>query len=204
LALAGAFRERGIISRRQVAQGALWQVLFIVRGARAEEVEVLAERGVMALRGVRPEQVAELVAEAMEPVLKPLLAPEVVDVAHGYRAQGHRVYIVSAALQEIVDALVADLGLDGGLGTVCEVADGRYTGRALRPLHGNAKAEALLELAASEGLDLAASTAYSDSHSDLPFLEAVGHPVAVSPDRALRKIAQERGWPILEARRRAG
>ena len=186
-----------------MAQAALWQLLFVVRGARAEEVESLAERGVVVLRGVRADEVAELVAEAMEPVLKPLLAPEVVDAAHGYRAQGHRVYIVSTALQEIVDAIVADLGLDGGLGTVCEVVDGRYTGRALRPLHGRAKAAALNELAAQDGLDLAASTAYSDSHSDLPFLEAVGHPVAVNPDRALRKIAQERGWPILDARRRA-
>lgn len=186
-----------------MAQAALWQLLFVVRGARAEEVAVLAERGVMVLRGVRPEEVAELVAEAMGPVLKPLLAPEVVDAAHGYRAEGQRVYIVSAALQEIVDAVVADLGLDGGIGTVCEVVDGRYTGRALRPLHGKGKADALRELAAREALDLAASTAYSDSHSDLPFLEAVGHPVAVNPDRALRKVAQERGWPILEARRRA-
>jgi HAD superfamily hydrolase (TIGR01490 family) len=186
-----------------VAQAAIWQLLFVVRGARAEEVEDLAERGVMILRGVRPEAVAELVAAAMEPVLKPLLAPEVVDAAHGFRARGHRVYIVSTALQEIVDAIVADLGLDGGIGTVCEVVDGCYTGRALRPLHGRAKAEALDELAARDGLDLAASTAYSDSHSDLPFLEAVGHPVVVNPDKSLRKIAQERGWPILEARRRA-
>ena len=186
-----------------MAQAAVWQLLFVVRGARAEEVAALAERGVVALRGVRAADVAELVADAMEPVLKPLLAPEVVGAAHGYRAQGHRVYIVSTALQEIVDAIVADLGLDGGIGTVCEVVDGRYTGRALRPLHGKAKAEALEELAAREWLDLAASTAYSDSHSDLPFLEAVGHPVVVNPDRALRKIAQQRGWPILEARRRA-
>jgi len=152
---------------------------------------------------VRPEEVAELVADAMEPVLRPLLAPEVVDAAHGYRARGHRVYIVSTALQEIVDAIVADLALDGGIGTVCEVADGRYTGRALRPIHGKAKAAALRELAEREALDLSSSTAYSDSHSDLPFLEAVGHPVAVNPDRALRKVAAARGWPILEARRRA-
>ncbi len=186
-----------------MVQAGLWQLLFVARGARAEEVEVLAERGVLALKGVRADEVAELVAEAMEPVLKPLLAPEVVDAAHGYRAQGHRVYIVSTALQEIVDAIVVDLGLDGGIGTVCEVVDGRYTGRALRPLHGKAKAEALDELAATDGLDLAASTAYSDSHSDLPFLEAVGRPVVVNPDRALRKIARARGWPILDARKRA-
>ncbi len=175
----------------------------MLRGARAEEVEALADRGILALRGVRAAEVAELVADAMEPVLKPLLAPEVVDAAHGFRDQGHRVYIVSTALQEIVDAVVADLGLDGGIGTVCEVEDGLYTGRSERPLHGTAKADALIELAARESLDLKASTAYSDSHSDLPFLEAVGHPVVVNPDRALRKVAQARGWPILEPRRRA-
>jgi hypothetical protein len=41
------------------------------------------------------------------------------------------------------------------------------------------------------------STAYSDSHTDLPFLEVVGNPVVVNPDRDLRRIARERGWPIL-------
>jgi phosphoserine phosphatase len=59
------------------------------------------------------------------------------------------------------------------------------------------------ELAAREGIDLARSTAYSDSHTDLPFLEAVGHPVAVNPDRELRRLAAERGWPVLRFTRRA-
>ena len=58
------------------------------------------------------------------------------------------------------------------------------------------------ELAAAEGIDLDASTAYSDSHTDLPFLEAVGHPVAVNPDRRLRRLARERGWPMLEFSKR--
>ena len=61
----------------------------------------------------------------------------------------------------------------------------------------------LQELAARDGLDLAASTAYSDSHTDLPFLETVGHPVVVNPDRALRRVAAERGWPVLEFSARA-
>ena len=56
------------------------------------------------------------------------------------------------------------------------------------------------ELAAAEGIDLGASWAYSDSYSDLPFLEAVGNPVAVNPDRGLRRIAAERGWPVLRFR----
>ena len=65
-----------------------------------------------------------------------------------------------------------------------------YTGRLERRLYGQAKADALAELARDEALDLAASTAYSDSHSDVPFLEAVGHPIAVNPDRELRRIAR--------------
>jgi phosphoserine phosphatase len=54
------------------------------------------------------------------------------------------------------------------------------------------------ELAADDGIDLAGSTAYSDSYSDVPFLEAVGHPVAANPDRKLRRIARERGWPVVD------
>jgi phosphoserine phosphatase len=72
----------------------------------------------------------------------------------------------------------------------------------VRALHAEAKAECLREVAAREGFDLAECTAYSDSHTDLPFLEAVGHPVAVNPDRALRRIAAERSWPVLEFRMR--
>src|SRR5947208_2374218 len=96
LALAGSFRERGLISRRELARAAFWQLLFVARGADEER-----------------------------------------------------------------------------------------------------------EPAAREGIDLSESTAYSDSDSDLPFLEAVGRPVVVNPDRALRTAAAERGWPVLEFGERA-
>ena len=92
-----------------------------------------------------------------------------------------------------------DLGFDGALGTIVGVEDGKYTGRATRPLHAENKARCIREL----DYDLDASTAYSDSHTDLPFLEAVGNPVVVNPDRKLRRIASERGWPVLEFGRRA-
>jgi HAD superfamily hydrolase (TIGR01490 family) len=115
-----------------------------------------------------------------------------------HRERGEPVYIVSATLQEIVQAIADDLGFDGALGTVCEVVDGEYTGRAIRALHAENKARCVREL----GYDLTASTAYSDSHTDLPLLEAVGHPVAVNPDRRLRRIAAGRGWPVLQFRER--
>ncbi|HZT85632.1 MAG TPA: HAD family hydrolase [Gaiellaceae bacterium] len=202
LALAGSFRQRGLISRRQMLRAAGWQLLFVARGASHEAVRRAAEDGLRVLAGYTPGELRELVAEAMEPVLRPLVYAEPVRLVEQHRARGDRVYIVSATLQEIVDAIAADLGFDGALGTICEVEDGRYTGRAVRSLHAEAKADVVREVADEEGFDLAACTAYSDSHTDLPFLEAVGHPVAVNPDRALRRIAATRGWPSLEFRLR--
>jgi HAD superfamily hydrolase (TIGR01490 family) len=143
------------------------------------------------------------VAEALEPVLRPLVYAEPLHLVEAHRCSGDRVYIVSATLQEIVEAIADDLGFDGGLGTVCEVREGHYTGRALRALHAESKAAVVRELAAESGLELSECTAYSDSHTDLPFLEAVGHPVAVNPDGDLRRVAADRGWPVLEFSARA-
>jgi HAD superfamily hydrolase (TIGR01490 family) len=198
LALAGSFRDRGLISRRQLAKAAGWQLLFVLRGASHEAVRRAAEDGLIVLRGFTPEEMRDLVVEAMEPVLRPLVYAEPLHLVDEHRARGEPVYIVSATLQEIVQAIADDLGFDGALGTVCEVRDGTYTGHALRPLHAENKVAAVREL----GFDLADCTAYSDSHTDHPLLEAVGTPVAVNPDRRLRAIATRRDWRVLEFRQR--
>jgi HAD superfamily hydrolase (TIGR01490 family) len=186
-----------VITRAQVAKAAFWQLLFVVRGASRERVRAASEEGLMLLRGFTPAQMRELVAEALEPVLRPLVYDEPLRLLERHRERGEPSYIVSAALQEVVEAMADELGFDGALGTVCEVEDGVYTGRGVRSLHGENKAAAVRELARERGYNLAGSTAYSDSHSDLPFLEVVGNPVAVNPDRALRRVAAERGWPVL-------
>jgi HAD superfamily hydrolase (TIGR01490 family) len=198
LALAGTFRQRGLISRRQLANAAAWQLLFVLRGANHEMVRRAAEDGLVLLRGFTPDKMRALVADAMEPVLRPLVYAEPLHLVEQHRGRGEPVFIVSATLQEIVEGIADELGFDGALGTVCEVRDGAYTGHAVRALHAENKAECVRELAEHRGFDLAECTAYSDSHTDLPFLEAVGHPVVVNPDRELRRIAGERGWPILE------
>jgi HAD superfamily hydrolase (TIGR01490 family) len=199
LALAPAFRAAGLISRRQLAKAAAWQILFMARGASHAAVKRAAEDGLVILRGFAPSELQALVVESMERVLRPLVYAESLDLVERHRRRGEPVYIVSATLQEIVQVIADDLGFDGALGTVCEVRDGVYTGRAVRALHAEGKARCIEEL----DHDLEASTAYSDSHTDLPFLEAVGHPVAVNPDRTLRRIAAERHWPVLEFARRA-
>jgi HAD superfamily hydrolase (TIGR01490 family) len=199
LALAGAFRSRGIIRRRDLARAALWQLRFSGRGAGVEATRRMTENGMVVLRGLAPDDLRELVSEALEPTLLPLVYREALDLVAEHRSRGERAYIVTATLQEIADALANELGFDGALGSLAEVEDGLYTGRALRALHAGAKAGALREI----GVDLDASSAYSDSISDLPLLEAVGRPVVVNPDRALRRVAAERGWPVLRFAERA-
>jgi HAD superfamily hydrolase (TIGR01490 family) len=202
LALAPSFRERGLISRTQLAKSALWQVLFSTRGASAEAVRAASEDGMKILAGFPVAEMRSLVGDAMEPVLRPLVYAEPLHLVQRHRERGERVYIVSATLQEIVEHIAEDLGFDGAIGSTCEIAAGAYTGRTLRAAHGAGKAAAVLSLAARENIDLSASTAYSDSHTDVPFLETVGNPVAVNPDRRLRRVARERGWPTLEFSRR--
>jgi HAD superfamily hydrolase (TIGR01490 family) len=200
LALAGSFRRRGLIGRRQLARAAVSQFLFALRGADHETVRRASEDGLAILRGLTPDAMRELVAEAMEPTLRPLVYREAIELAAAHRERGEPVYLVSATLQEIVEGIADELGLDGAVGTLCEIVDGAYTGRALRACFARTKADAVRELARERQIDLERSAGYSDSHTDLPFLEAVGHPVAVNPDRELRRLAGERGWPVLRFR----
>jgi phosphoserine phosphatase len=111
--------------------------------------------------------------------------------------------VLSASPTEIVSRLADAAGLELGTGTTSEVdAEGRYTGRLTGPFcYREGKAQVLHQVAQERGYDLAACYAYTDSISDLPMLEAVGHPVVVNPEPALRELAEQRSWPIVETAR---
>ena len=204
LALAGPFRRRGLIGRRQLARAAIAQILFARFGAGHARVGQTAESAMSVLKELPVEVMRQIANDAWEPVLRPLVYREAIELAGSHAARDERVFVVSAALQEVADVIARELGLDGAIASRAEVRDGVFTGRLERRLYGAAKAEALRELASSADLDLPSSTGYSDSHSDLPFFEAVGSPVAVNPDRELRRIASERGWPVLHFSERLG
>jgi HAD superfamily hydrolase (TIGR01490 family) len=128
----------------------------------------------------------------------PLLYKDVLREAYAHQDAGRPAYIVTAASQELAEVLAHVLVLDGGIGMRSEVRDGVYTGRPAGPFtYREGKAEAIREIAAREGIDLAESFAYSDSESDLPMMRAVGNPVAVNPDAALEKVARSEGWRIM-------
>jgi HAD superfamily hydrolase (TIGR01490 family) len=200
LALAGTFHERGLIGRRQVAKATLAQLVFSRFGAGQARVGQTAGSAMSILRGLPVEVMREIADEAWEPVLRPLVYQEALDLAKEHGERGESVYLASAALQEVVEVVSSRLGFAGALASRAEVNGGAYTGRLERRLYGQAKAEALIQLARERDIDLATSTAYTDSHSDVPFLEAVGKPVAVNPDRELRRTCNERGWPTLRFR----
>ena len=106
--------------------------------------------------------------------------------------------IVSTSGAEVVEPIGEMLGADRVIATKMVQEEGRYTGEIEFYAYAGNKASAMEALADAEGYDLAASFAYSDSSTDVPMLAAVGHPHAVNPDKALRKIAAERGWPVLD------
>ena len=104
--------------------------------------------------------------------------------------------IISASATDLVEPIARELGVDRTVGSQLGIKDGKYTGEVLFYCKGPAKAEAINALAKERNYDLSKSFAYSDSATDLPMLEAVGHAVAVNPDRALKKEALARGWDI--------
>ena len=132
----------------------------------------------------------------------PRLYPRMLEVAYAHQDAGRPVFICTAAAQELAELMAIVLTFDGAVGSVAEVVDGVYTGRPGGPFnYREGKAQAIADVAAREGIDLAASYAYSDSESDLPMLRRVGHPVAVNPDRELARVAREEGWEIMRFER---
>ena len=124
-------------------------------------------------------------------------------LAEGHLHAGEPVWLVTGAPVELAEIVARRLQLTGALGTIAEVERGAWTGRLVgEMLHGPAKATAVRALAARDGLDLAASSAYSDSINDLPLLESVAYPHVVNPDRRLRSVATERNWPVHDFRAR--
>jgi HAD superfamily hydrolase (TIGR01490 family) len=191
----------GLLSRRQLARDAWANVKFRLQGSTDAGTDALRERILKGIEGVRVRDLERLGASVLAGIL-PRVYPQMLEVAYAHQDDGRRIYICTAASQEIADLLAHVLIFDGGVGTRSEIRDGVYTGRGVGPFtYREGKAQAIRELAEREGIDLAASYAYSDSASDLPMLRAVGHPVVVNPDAELADIARDEGWDVMRFER---
>jgi HAD superfamily hydrolase (TIGR01490 family) len=193
--------KAGLINRRRLAADTWENIRFRLRGSTDQGMDAIKDRIFALLEGVSVRDMQRLAPDVLAGVL-PRLYPKMLAIAYEHQDAGRPVFVCTAASQEMAQLLATVLTLDGAVGTVFEAREGRYTGRGGGPFnYREGKAQAIRELAEREGIDLAASYAYSDSESDLPMLRAVGHPVAVNPDADLARVAREEGWEILRFER---
>lgn len=189
----------GLVRNTDIARWAMSAVAFMVMGDHGDGERPDRTRSEFLARvaGVSVEQL-EQVAREMLPDLVRRVRPESKRLVKMHHEAGRETWIVSASPQGIVEPLADALGMTGAIGTRGKVVEGHLTAELDGPfVYGVGKAEAVSSLANSRGYDLARCYAYSDSVSDLPMLELVGHPVAVNPDGSLEDTAYERGWPIV-------
>jgi HAD superfamily hydrolase (TIGR01490 family) len=198
LALGRTFYAAGLINRRDVVKGAYARFVYHLGGVDEDRMDRMRDGLAATVTGWNAEQVQAIVADALFELIDPLVYDEAAALIEEHHAAGRAVVIVSSSGEEIVTPVGEMLGADHVVATRMVVDDGHYTGEIDFYAFGPFKAEAMHELADRRGWDLADCYAYSDSHTDVPMLEAVGHPYAVNPDRGLRREAVERDWPVLE------
>ena len=126
-----AYRS-GLMSRRDLARDAVFNVLFRLYGSTDASTDQLRDRIGKLLDGVRVRDLQRLAPEVLAGVL-PRLYPQMLEVAHAHQDAGRPVYICTAASQEMAELMAIVLTFDGAVGSVAEVVDGHYTGRAGGP-----------------------------------------------------------------------
>jgi HAD superfamily hydrolase (TIGR01490 family) len=195
-AFARPFYKEGLIGRADVIKSAYAQFVYLASGADHDQMESMRQYMSNLVTGWEVEKVQQIVAETLDTIVDPMVYEEALDLIAHHRMLGHQIIIISSSGTDVVEPIGQRLGADLAIGTQVGIEDGKYTGEILFYAYGPGKAEAMRDLAAERGFDLAECYAYSDSFTDVPMLEAVGHPVAVNPDTELRKLAVEKDWPI--------
>lgn len=203
LAFSRPFYRSGLLELRDVVRSAYGQCVYLVAGADHDRMERFrAEMGAL-VRGWQVDKVRETVARSVHEVVGPMIYPEALALIADHHEAGHDVILISSSGQEVVEPIGRMLGVDRVIATRLVVQGGHYTGEIDFYAYAENKVVAMKELAAQESYDLRACYGYSDSITDLPLLRAVGRPSVVNPDRALRRVAVDSGWPILDFRRPA-
>ena len=197
LAFSREFQAGALISRGAVLRSAYAQFVYLVGGADHDQMEKMRQFMSQLCAGWDVQTVTEIVGDTLHNIVDPLVYDEAVSLIEDHHLAGRDVIIVSTSGSEVVEPIGEMLGADEVVATRMEVEDGKYTGGITFYAYAEAKAAEVRRLAETHGYDLERSYAYSDSVTDVHMLEAVGHPYAVNPDKDLRRIARDRGWPIL-------
>ncbi|HEY5360562.1 MAG TPA: HAD-IB family hydrolase [Streptosporangiaceae bacterium] len=193
---------RKMFGTREMAALVWGQFAFRLHGTEnSEHIDAARQAALAFVAGQRVDEIIRLGEEIYDDTMADRIWAGARQLTQRHLDAGQRVWLVTATPVELANILARRLGLTGALGTVAESVDGVYTGALVGGLlRGEAKAEAIRALAQREGLDLARSSAYSDSVNDLPMLQLVGHPNVVNPDSELLAEARAHGWPVYDFR----
>ena len=195
--------QRGFFSKKDISAFVLANLRYRLTGTEnPEEIAKYQEAACDFIGGHNVEEIKTIGLEIYDEFVSPALWQGAIEIANSHLQKNEEVWLVTATPQDMAVLIADRLGFTGALGTKAESKDGVYTGRMIgKLLHGREKALAIAELAASRNIDLKNSFAYSDSHHDIPLLEAVGNPAAINPDTLLQIRAIRDNWPIHDFRR---
>ena len=192
LAYGRQFFKSGLISASQALALSYAQTAFLLQGWSGGQMDSTRDKLLDMVTGWDVSEVADIAQTMLHEVVTPAIYAEARELIAWHKGMGHDVVIVSASVRDLVVPIAKELGVDRVLTSELEVCDGKYTGRLLTYNKGVTKITRVAEM----GYNLATSYAYSDSETDIPLLAAVGHPVAVNPDKHLTQWAKENGVPI--------
>jgi len=202
LAFGRPLYKAGFLNRTALIKAGIAQAVYMMVGADHDQLERVRNQLMELTRGWSSAEIRELVRETVDEVVSPLVFAEALAIMDEHRRAGRRVVIISASPEEVVRPLARYLGVDHVIATRSKIDEyGKYTGELDFYAYGPGKADAIRELAKRWNLDLGACYAYSDSATDLPMMEVVGHPIAVNPDKELKEVADARDWPIMDFER---
>ncbi len=196
LAYSRPLAAAGLISKSEVLRMMTLLAHYMLTTHSEEDMNSVKNSLLSIIKDRESATLRNVAEESLHTVITPYIYAEARELLQWHREQGHTIAIVTASPDLMAQPLAEDIGADILIATELEEQAGRFTGEVVHFNKGSAKVEKIAALAAAEHYDLTASYAYSDSGTDAPMLAMVGHPTAVNPDRALRKIAAENDWPI--------
>ena len=195
--------NRGFFTKRDIGAWVLANIRFRMTGTEKSEVIARFKKAATDfIAGHRVDEIRVIGEEIYNEFVSPSLWQGTMEIAKRHLAAGDEVWLVTASPQDFAELIASKLGFTGALGTRAETKDGKYTGNLIgNLLHGKEKSHAVKELTAKRDINIKDCFAYSDSHNDLPLLEAVGFPNAINPDAKLRIISFSSGWPVHDFRK---
>ncbi len=144
------------------------------------------------------EELQTLHQQFMQEKILPIVSKDAKMLVDMHAKRGDDLVVITATNAFVTAPIVAHFGITNLIATDPEIKDNRYTGKVDGiPCFREGKVEKLNKWLQAHEMNLGNAWFYSDSHNDLPLLEAVTHPIPVDPDDKLAAVAKEKGWPVL-------